>query len=52
MGYTENMGETPGGFLGILDPKIEECDPKKLKKYKEVDILENEIEYIDFQSWE
>lgn len=53
--HIKDIGGTPGGFLGVFDPKlIEEGDPKKLGReiQRGADILENGIKYIDFQPWE
>lgn len=53
--YIRDMGETPGGFIGLLNPEIlEEGDPKKLGRQIQImaSILENRIEDIDFEPWE
>ena len=57
--YINEMGETPGGFLGFLNAEtLENGDPKKITNSlgKEMqmgaDILENGANYMDFQPWE
>ena len=53
--YITDMGERPGGFIGILDPKtIENGDPKTLGKeiQRGADILENRIVDLNFEPWE
>jgi hypothetical protein len=55
MEYMKVMGETPGGFIGILDPEhIKKGDPKTLGKEmaRGADIIENTIKDMDFQPWE
>jgi hypothetical protein len=51
----KDMGESSGGFIGLLNPEhLEKGDPKTLGKeiQKGANILENVIKYMDFQSWE
>lgn len=53
--YLKNMGENPGGFIGLLDPEyIENGDPKVLGKEIQLiaDILENRIIDLNFKPWE
>ncbi|MEN6591930.1 MAG: hypothetical protein ABFC12_01650 [Methanobacterium sp.] len=49
------MGESPGGFLGLLNPEtLEIGDPKSLGKeiQRGADILESGIDEIDFKPGE
>jgi len=49
------MGETPGSFIGLLNPEtLEEGDPKKLGSQIQIvaSILGNRIEDMDFEPWE
>ena len=53
--YVEDMGETSGGFIGIVNPEIiEEGNPKKIGDalQRGADILENRLEDIEFQPYE
>ncbi|HEY0196007.1 MAG TPA: hypothetical protein VGC02_00390 [Methanobacterium sp.] len=53
--YRENMGESPGGFLGLLNPEsLEIGDPKSLGKeiQRGADILESGIQEMDFKPLE
>lgn len=52
--YIRDMGETPGGFIGLLYPEtLEEGVPKKLGHQIQTvaSILENRIEDIEFEPW-
>jgi len=52
--YIRDMGETPGGFIGLLNPEtLEEGDPKKLWRQIQTvaSILGNEIEDMFFEPW-
>ncbi len=53
--YREGMGESPGGFLGLLNlESLEIGDPKSLGReiQRGADILESGIEQIDFKHLE
>lgn len=53
--YRKTMGESPGGFLGLLDPEsLEIGDPKYLGKEIQsgADILKSGIEEMNFKPLE
>lgn len=53
--YLKDVGETPGGFMGILNLELlEEGDPKALGNeiQRGADILEMQIQSMHFQPWE
>ena len=53
--YMDNIGETPGGFIGLTNSKmIEEGNPKEMGQglQKVVDILESRLEDVEFQPYE
>lgn len=53
--YISDIGETPGGFIGIIDSDtIAEGNPKRIGQelQKATDILESRLEDIEFQPYE
>ena len=53
--YIKDMGENPGGFIGLLKPEhLEKGDPKTLGEEikRGAAILENGVNYMNFESWE
>ncbi len=53
--YIDEMGETSGGFIGIVNPDvIEEGNPREIGQQLQeaTDILESRLEDIEFQPYE